>query len=287
MSLLFPTVILDPFEKYRPFPENPTNLIEAHWHEIAASFAFYFVVQNFTRPVAKAFMKDKYTLLSKGVQADFDVHVTSMVQCVVSIVLLVIHLGNPHFQNRLNDPVGSLLGTTPFGAMTCAVTTGYFIWDLYVCLRYYSIFGPGFLFHAIAAMFAFACGFIPYCQPWAGAFLTFELSTPFVNLNWFASHLPAGTFSEKFIVINGLSLIIVFFFVRIVWGLYAISQMAVDMLSSLDQVNKLVPLVILSTNSLLNVLNVYWFYKMIRIAKKKARGVKSTRQAAKEAEKIE
>ncbi|KAI3403883.1 hypothetical protein KGF56_003313 [Candida oxycetoniae] len=210
-----------------------------------------------------------------------------MVQCYISIALLLVHLNNPHWQNRKNDPIGSLLGSTPFGSMTCAVTTGYFVWDFFVCVKHFHLFGIGFLFHAVAAMFAFTCGFIPYCQPWAGAFLTFELSTPFVNINWFASHLPAGTFSEKYIVINGLLLMFVFFAARIVWGFYAVSQMAVDMLASLDRVNKLIPLTILSMNLFLNMLNLFWFYKMVRIAMKKASGGKSTRQAAKEAEKIE
>ncbi|RCK55959.1 Topoisomerase I damage affected protein 4 [Candida viswanathii] len=275
-----PRVTEDPFLKYRPFPENPSNGLEKHWHEIAVSFVFYFAVQLLSGPIFSIIMGTGYTKLPKGTRVNFDVHVTSMVQCFVSIVLLLLHLNNPHFANRDADPANSLLGLTDFGAMTCSVTVGYFIWDIYVCARYFSLFGVGFLFHALAALYAFFSGLFPYGQPWAGAFLAFELSTPFVNLNWFASKLPAGTFSEKFLVINGLLLIAVFFFARIFWGFYAVFQFAVDISYTFNEVNKLMPLSLLGLNFLLDCLNVFWFYKMVMIAKKKVTGSKSTRQAA-------
>lgn len=283
-----PVVTEDPFLQYRPFPEVPKTLFQKHWHEIFASFTFYFIIQQLSGPIFSIIMGPRYTKLSKSTRVNFDVHVTSMVQCFVSFALMVPHLNNPHWVNRLNDPANSLLGSTDFGGLVCALTVGYFIWDLYVCAKYFSLFGVGFLFHGFAAMYAFATGFVPYCQPWAGPFLTFELSTPFVNINWFASKLPAGTFSEKTIIINGILLMVTFFIVRIVWGFYAVSQLAVDMLASLDQVNKLLPISLLVLNFLLNSLNVFWFYKMVMIARKKARGQESTREAAKEVrEKIE
>ena len=103
-------------------------------------------------------MGSKYTKLSRGTKVNFDVHVTSMVQCFISIALLIPHLNNPHLANRHADPVNSLLGKTDFGGLACALTVGYFIWDIYVCVRYFSLFGVGFLFHGIAAMYAFLSG---------------------------------------------------------------------------------------------------------------------------------
>ena len=77
---------------------------------------------------------------------------------------------------------------------------------------------------------------------------------------------------------------VTFFIVRIVWGFYAVSQLAVDMLASLDQVNKLLPISLLVLNFLLNSLNVFWFYKMVMIARKR-QGVKS--QLEKQLRKLE
>lgn len=287
MSVYLPTVILDPFDKLRPFPSDPKTIFQSHWHELVLSALFYYIVQSLSGPVCSFFLGSRYTSLPRKTRIDFDVHVTSMVQCAVSAVLMFYHFNNPHWQNRLNDPVNSLLGSTPFGSMVISVTAGYFVWDLLVCLKYFDLFGIGFLLHAIAAMYAFCCGFVPYCQPWAAAFLSFELSTPFVNMNWFASRMPEGTFSDKFVVINGLLLIVVFFVVRIVWGLYAVVQLAKDMAWSLDQVSIFTPATILAMNFALNTLNIFWFYKMVRIATKKVKGQSSTRKAAKAADKIE
>ncbi|EGW34926.1 uncharacterized protein SPAPADRAFT_132553 [Spathaspora passalidarum NRRL Y-27907] len=284
----FPTDITeDPFAKYRPFPANPQSNLAAHWHEILASFLFYLIVQELSGPIFSRVMGPTYTKLPKRTKVNFDVHVASMVQCVVSFVLLVAHFNNEHFLNREQDPVNSLVGTTPFGCMVCSVTVGYFLWDIYVCTRYYRLFGLGFLFHGFAAAYAMGAGLLPYCQPWAGAFLTFELSTPFVNLNWFASKLPAGTFNERTIIINGLCLIISFFLVRIVWGFYAVYLLACDMLATWHLVPAFLPVSILALNFSLDTLNVFWLSKMIRIAIKKASGKESTRQAAHDAEKIE
>ncbi|CAI5757575.1 unnamed protein product [Candida verbasci] len=285
---LVPAIIHDPFLKYRPFPANPTTLFQAHWHEIIASFIFYIIIQQISAPICSKLFGKNYDNLKKSTKINFDVHFTSMIQCIISILLFIPHLNNPHFQNRSLDPVGSLFGVTPFGSLCCSLTIGYFLWDILVCIQHFKLFGIGFLFHGIAAMFAFGNGiFVPYCQPWAGAFLTFELSTPFVNLNWFASHLPTGTFSDKFIIINGLLLMITFFSVRIVWGFYAVYQLYKDIQFTLNMINNFIPYSILILNLGLDCLNVFWFYKMVMIAKKKATGSSSTRKAAKEADKIE
>lgn len=282
-----PSMSEDPLAKYRPFPAEPTSVFAAHWHELVGSFIFYVIIQALSDPIFSRIMGTRYTSLPKKVKINFDIHVVSMVQCFVSISVLVPHLFNSHYLNRVEDPVGSLKGTTPFGGMVCALTVGYFVWDVYVCTKYYSIFGLGFLFHGFAAMYAYSCGFIPYCQPWAGPFLVFELSTPFVNINWFASKLPAGTFSEKTIIINGLLLIATFFTVRILWGFAMIYKLATDMFNTWHLVPWFVPLSMLVLNFFLNCLNVFWFLKMVMIAKKKAAGRETTLQAAREADKIE
>lgn len=71
------------------------------------------------------------------------------------------------------------------------------------------------------------------------------------------------------------------------WGLYAVSQLAKDMMASLDQVSIFTPAALLTMNFALNVLNIFWFYKMVRIAIKKAKGKSSTRKASKATDKIE
>lgn len=210
-----------------------------------------------------------YTDLDRKTKINFDIHMVSMVQCVVSVVLLVLGSNNYWFRNRLVDPEGSIFGYTPYLGFVAAITIGYFVWDLFVCIRYFKLFGFSFLFHGAAALYVFVCSLRPYCLPWAPAFLLFELSTPFVNVNWFATRLPAGTISDTVVMINGLLLLATFFFVRIIWGFYAAGLVAYDMYRVFDQAPIFLPLSILALNVSLDSLNVVWFLKMFRIAKKK------------------
>lgn len=278
----------DPFLQYRPFPQEPTNYFQAHWHEMVGSFIFYESIQLISPFFSKRYFGTTYTTLPYKTKVNFDIHVVSMVQCILSIVILLPMWNHPSWQNRVEDSYSSINGTSDYGSFVAAVTVGYFIWDLFICLVYFLLFGLGFLFHAFASLYVFGCCLLPFCQPWIPAFLLFELSTPFVNVNWFASRLPAGTFSDLTIVINGMCLLASFFTVRILWGFYAVTLVAVDMWQQLATVNIIFPVTILSLNFLLNVLNVFWFHKMVLIAIKKAKGSKKTpRQASKDLDKIE
>ncbi|ABN65728.2 predicted protein [Scheffersomyces stipitis CBS 6054] len=268
----FPVFTEDPFLSLRPFPEHPTNFLEEHWHEVLASFLFYFTAQLLSAPFSTAYFGKTYTQLPHKTKVNFDIHVVSMVQCVISIGILIPMWNHSHWQNRVEDPFSSILGASNYGGFVAALTIGYFLWDLYVCVRWYSLFGLGFLFHGFAAFYVFSCSLIPYCQPWIPAFLLFELSTPFVNINWFASRLPAGTFNDTFVIVNGLGLLITFFSVRIAWGFYAAFMVATDMFAVFGKTHWFLPVTILGLNLMLDSLNVFWFYKMVMIAKKKIFG---------------
>lgn len=284
---MLPVLETDPLAWARPFPQNPQSHYAAHWHEIVLSTVFYFVLQAVSPFIGKALFKKSYTGLNAKTKLNFDIHVVSMFQCIVSILILLPTWNHPHIKNRATDPHSSIFGYNPYSGFVSSVTIGYFVWDMYVCLRYLSFFGVGFLVHAFAALFVFSCSLLPYALPWVPAFLLFELSTPFVNINWFASRLPPGTISDTVVAINGILLIVVFFSVRIVWGFYAITLAALDMYAVRDQAPLFFPLSIVLLNVALDILNVYWFTKMLAIAKKKLMGAKTSLVAKEAAAKIE
>lgn len=269
---LFMNVQNDPLAWAHPFPGTAMTPFEAHWHEIVISTVFYFLIQAISPFIGTLLLGKTYTGLERKNKINFDIHVVSMVQCVVSATILFLGWGNSHFQNRAQDPESSIFGYNPYLGFVAAITNGYFIWDLFVCTRYFSLFGFGFFFHGFAALYVFACSLKPYCLPWAPAFLLFELSTPFVNINWFATRLPAGTISETVVMINGVLLLCTFFFVRIIWGFYAASILAWDMWRVRDLAPIIFPITLLSLNISLDTLNVFWFVKMFCIAKKKLKG---------------
>lgn len=264
----------DPFLALRPFPTQATNNFMAHWHEIVGAFVAYVLVQRYSRPWARKYFGSAYTELLPRTQLNFDIHLVSMFQCILSILMCGPMWNHPFRLNHAIEPHNAIFGYTPYAGLVAAVTIGYFVWDIYVCIRYFLLFGWGFLFHGVAAGYVFVCALGGFCMPWMPAFLLFELSTPFVNINWFASHLPEGTISNAVVMINGLLLLVVFFFVRLVWGVYAVWVVAHDMVAVGLELDLLLPLLILPLNIMLNALNVFWFYKMVKIAKRKAGALK-------------
>ncbi|CDR42158.1 CYFA0S08e04258g1_1 [Cyberlindnera fabianii] len=259
----------DPFLEMNPFFKEPRNYYEAHAHEILGSIVFYQILYMSSPYISHALFGKHYEEQSKKSKANFDIHIVSMVQCLISILSIVPLIGDKH----LNE--SSVLNYTPYAAFVSSITIGYFVWDLWVCLKYFKLFGVGFLLHAVAALFVFSSTLRPFCLGWVASFLSFELSTPFVNINWFVSRLPAGTVSPKFVAINGLLVIITFFIVRIVWGFYAIYLVVFDMWAVKDEVSWFLCIVIVGLNFALDALNLFWFQKMVAIAAKKIRGGKT------------
>ncbi|CAM9011319.1 unnamed protein product [Wickerhamomyces anomalus] len=223
-------VARDIFLQYRPFITEPKNYYEAHYHEILASALFYHVLYLSSPVISKALFGDNYRSLSRKGKKNFDIHIVSMVQCLISIAVIIPLYGNEYLAE---DPIFHYL---PYAGFVSAITIGYFIWDF------------------------------------------FELSTPFVNVNWFVSKLPAGTVPFYIQAINGLLLMITFFIVRIIWGFYAIYKVSGQLYAVRDQLPLWLPLIIVGLNFGLDALNVYWFKKMVAIAAKKFSGSSSQKK---------
>lgn len=283
---MFPVYEKDPLAAFRPFPLNPESYYAAHWHEILLSTVFYFSIQALSPMFSSKMFGKTYTELNPKTKLNFDIHMVSMVQCFISIAIIIPAWSHPHIKNRADDAYLSVFGYNPYSGFVGAITVGYFIWDSVVCTLHLKLFGVGFLLHGFAALYVFGGSLKPFCMPWIPAFLLFELSTPFVNINWFASKLPAGTISDRVVAINGICLLITFFLVRILWGFYAVFFVWYDLYRVRGQIHLFFPFMLLSLNVMLNILNVYWFSKMLAIAKKKIMGGK-TRLLSKEAAKDE
>lgn len=263
-------VFSDPLLSLRPFIENPLNYYQAHYHEIILSFGFYHILYLSSPVISKALFKGNYTKLDFKERKNFDIHIVSMVQCLVSIGLILPLYGNAELNT---NPV---LGYLPYASMVSSLTMGYFIWDLYVCLRFFDLFGVPFLLHAVASLYVFSSTLRPFCQGWIAGFLSFEWSGPFMNLNWFINKLPAGTVPFWLQAVNGIALMVVFFGVRIVWGFYAIFKVSTQMWEVREYLPWWLPVSIILLNFSLDTLNVIWFTKMVKIAVKTFKGEKES-----------
>ncbi|CAN6671174.1 hypothetical protein TRVA0_044S00562 [Trichomonascus vanleenenianus] len=263
-------VFYDPFSGHQLpwFAEEISSLslsmgfqaLPSHAHEIVASFLFYQAVFMLSRVLSPVFCSS-YSQLNGRTKVNFDIHVVSMVQCLLILALCVPLFGDEMLSaDRVN-------GYTPYTGFVVAMAAGYFVWDSLVCAYYYKLFGPGFLVHGLASLFVFIQGMRPYIMYYTPIFLLFEASTPFVNIHWFASHLPKGTIPDWLYVLNGVLLIVTFFFVRVLWGFYHAYFVACDILSlRARQSHPLwLPIATLTANISLDTLNLFWLYKMVSL----------------------
>lgn len=266
------TSLVDPLLKWS-FDIESENLYLRHAHEAVISFFLYqFVLYPVIAPwLNRVLLGKHYEDKSQVEKINFDIHTVSMFQSVVSIFLIWPLLWLPFGMNLVTY-------YNSYASFVSAITAGYFLWDIYVCLKYYKLFGVGFLFHAVAALCIIGLTLRPVCQAWVGRFLLFEASTPFVNINWYITQLARGSTRPVvptwFNVLNGILLILVFFLVRLVWGFIAVGILIKEMLEVWDEIPLYVSSVILGINISLDLLNIHWFSKMLRIAKKMANGSK-------------
>ncbi|EJT41597.1 TDA4-like protein [Saccharomyces kudriavzevii IFO 1802] len=190
-----------------------------------------------------------------------------MIQAIVSNTVLLPTLTTPMHYNVVTY-------TDSYSSMVSSLSAGYFIWDLTMCMRHFKLYGIEFTGHAVGSVYVMLLSLRPFCQPWIGRFLIYEASTPFVNINWFIMQCNAKSkncIPLWFNVVNGLLLMTVFFVVRICWGTIASALLFKQMWNVRDELPKVSAVAMMSLNIFMNWLNVLWFKKMLKIAKKLAK----------------
>lgn len=148
---------------------------------------------------------------------------------------------------------------------TCAIVVGYMISDILIVLYHWKELGEFFfIFHHAACIYAYLFVITYGVLPWFANFrLIAEFSTPLVNQRWFLDAIEHDK-SSKVFVVNGVSMSIVFFLVRIAvlpvyWGrVYSYYGTA-----SALRVGKMW-FVLVSSCAVLDSINIFWMYKIIK-----------------------
>ncbi|ODV88385.1 hypothetical protein CANCADRAFT_15610, partial [Tortispora caseinolytica NRRL Y-17796] len=201
--------------------------------------------------------------LSLKRKTDFNIRIVSQVQCAVILYVIV-----PLFydQSLAED---TIFATSDYSYFAASCAAGYFLWDSLICMVYYNMFGFPFLMHGLISLTVFTFGFYPALHYWIPRFLLFECSTPFVNIHWYSTHIDWPLiFTPTFTKVNGIILIVVFFFCRIVFGWYYAINLYIDVFAARDRIPWFIMCFLVAGNTFLNSLNVIWFTKMIRLAKR-------------------
>ncbi|KAH3687401.1 hypothetical protein WICPIJ_001614 [Wickerhamomyces pijperi] len=257
---LFPYAHIPYVEEYLvPLFPSALEKVAYHIHEIIIIIGFYhfiFVLSSLVSPLLVDFSK-----VPRKTQIDFHVHVVSFVQSVIIVILaLPLNFDQTLYQDRV-------FATTPYSSLVTTAAFAYFVWDSIISTVYISLFGVQFLVHGIISSIVFFIGMTPFIQYYAGVFILFELSTPFLNLRWFGIKFPHW-FNGTFNLINNIVLILIFFFVRICFGWYQAITLFTDFSNSVQdpRFNTVYALIIFFGYNILGVLNFYWFYRMAKVA---------------------
>ncbi|CDK28267.1 unnamed protein product [Kuraishia capsulata CBS 1993] len=235
--------------------------LQNHIHELVSTVILYQIVFVLARLYLRFLNPSLNKTISPKTRVDFSIRIVSMFQSIVILLAIMPLFCNEHLaQHRV-------FAVSPYAGMVSAAAAGYFVWDSLISLAYVRLFGIGYLIHGVVSSAMFLIGASGYIHFYAPHFLLFELSTPFLNVRWFALKFP-DRFGPRIALVNNAILILIFFFVRIAWGWYYAARLGMDFYSVRNdpRSNTLFSLTIFSGNVVLDVLNVYWFSKMLTVA---------------------
>ncbi|KAI0374660.1 DUF887-domain-containing protein [Pilatotrama ljubarskyi] len=148
---------------------------------------------------------------------------------------------------------------------TVAVACGYFLWDTLDAIINFD--DMGFLIHGASCLTLYMMTFRPFLGYYAPRFLTWELSTIFLNIHRFLD--KTGYTGSTAQWLNGVVLLSTFFSVRIVYGWYLTLEFMHSLYAARAELNAFYLLAFALGNLTLNALNLTWFYKMIFAIRKR------------------
>lgn len=274
--------------------------LPSHIHEIAFSFLLYEGLFTILSPLLSSILVSRiYTSFTRRGKLNWDAHTTSQVQAfLINTLALWIILADPLRQNQSAPDAWRerLWGYSAAGGLAQAFAAGYFLWDVVTSSMHMDVMGASSLAHAVAALGVTVLGFRPFANYYGINFVLYELSTPFLNVHWFLDKLGMTGGTAQWV--NGILLLLTFGGSRLVWGTYQSWLMYNDvwlawhdrtpyelkckayravMESTLGlQVPKecrILPtwlaLVYVVGNTMLSVLNFWWYWKMIAALRKR------------------
>lgn len=254
----------DPFLKWSPIGYSGDNLFITHLHEIVFFAVFFHVLYSLAPLVNKRVFGEWFSRdADAATRENFNVRLVGVVQAVISVAVCIPMFFHPQFTSNPID------GSYDFAALVASFTIGYFVWDLfYCCLFHFDLYGYEFLFHAFGALYVFGVTLVPFCQPYLCAFLIYEASTPFVQFHFMMTRAPKGMFPQWAITANGIVLMVVFFLVRIIWGVFATGYSFWLLWPQRGSHNAALIASVYILNVGFQFLNFTWFGKMIAMAQR-------------------
>jgi len=201
-------------------------------------------------------------------QPFWNIRVVSTIHAVLVCFLAVPLLTDEVLQKDV------LYGRTDMSNLLTCIAAGYFLYDLLGCLFYFSEFGVSFTLHGLLCFLVYFLGLRPFLHAFSPVFLLFELSTPFLNVNWFLDKLGMTGSTLQFV--NGLALVITFIGARIVFGYYASFLYWQHTFDRYDEIHSFLFIFFGLSNVALTGLNTLWLVQMIKSLRRRFTKPKTT-----------
>jgi len=243
------------------FTKDPSSLPYIFTPAFVVSFIVTLLCPFVVCPLLFPVLIPRYNSLGET-KSHFNTLLSSTIHAVIASSLTIYIL------------VFGVLGTnrvfskSPLGFTLMQISLGYFVADMFVCLQDPLLRKDiGSMFHHLAGIIGIGLGL--YHQGWFAFFIVYriisELSTPFVNLRWVFYELGPPYKDSFWYYFASFGMVVTFFLCRILvipWHWY-------EVLVTITHPSALiVPLVLrvwICVNYIMfDVLNLYWFGKMIR-----------------------
>jgi len=264
LSIMIPELRHHVRDAVRPIAQKYGFSVLPEVADIVVIAALFFTAINFSLSpaISRAVFPLWYGKADRRTRINWDVRVVSLIHALVAVVLASRCLSLKSLdQDRA-------FGTDPNASFLLAITIGYFIWDVFETILNFS--EVGFVAHGVACLSIFLLATRPFVHYYVVRFLLWEVSTIFLNLNWFLDKV--GKTGSQLQLINGFALLGTFFVFRLVLG----GMMSYDFFVTLNDVYTQLPLFYIMaygmTNLMLQALNWFWFTRMIGAIRKRFPG---------------
>lgn len=237
-----------------------------HFPTLVYAFLGWYCLHLFISPVlSRVFFPETYGKLKTRRQINnWNIQVVSFLHVFVVVPLAARCLTSENLNNDKAYGWDEKLGTM------LAVSCAYFLWD---CVDAVMNFDDlGFFIHGFSCFTIYLGIFRPFLGHYAARFLSWELSTIFLNVHRFLDRTGrTGTTAQA---VNGALLLATFFGVRICWGWYETLKLYMTLWGVYNSGNLSVGKIVTYVGGswALHGLNAMWMYKMVLALKKRFDG---------------
>jgi hypothetical protein len=258
-----------------------SNVATVHSPYLIGSTIVWTLIYVLCKPISRYFkpLRTTYDSLPHALQLQWDTRIVALIHALIITGLATYGF---FFDDYLIS--NKIYGKNLTGYTVMIIACGYFAWDLFICIKYFKEFQLGFLLHAIGCFLTYFFSLDGLLIYYGHFYLLYEASTPFLNFHWFMDKLGVSN-ANLFKKLNGFLLIASFFFVRIIFGCtYSvvvwrdIRIMYANAVANNDWAVIGICYYFNFAILLLNGLNVFWFYSIIKFATKPPKAVSKKKE---------